>query len=237
MSNPSCIIYQCCSLARPKAERFNESPASGVSTSLGGATSLGGGTGGNGVAGIDSNSGGGSFGGSFGSSFGGSFGGSFGSGSTGGFGSGSSGGFGGGSGGEFGGGSGGGFGGGAGNSGGDVSEIDAIALNFAVNADRFKERADKCCNKLIVTGSKNLDGLYEKTFRVINGKATYESENKDRIIVHDRNNFVVGRVGDSDFPISSGTLDSDHDCPTHVKTWTESASDGYIRNRYIKAEF
>ena len=204
----------------------------GSGSGFGGAT--GGGLGGSGGL-----AGGGGFGGS-GGGIGGAAGGGGVSGAGGGVGGAGSGigGTGGGSGGSGGSSGGGSVGLPGGGSNGQVSEsqVDAIALNFAVNADRFAEIADTCCTKLIVMGSSKLDGLYYKSDRVINGKATYESERKDRIIVHDRTNFVIGKVGDPIFEISTGPVDGEHDCPSRTNAWYEMSSDGYVENRYLQVQ-
>ena len=51
--------------------------------------------------------------------------------------------------------------------------FDALGLEFAVNAEKYAEVAETCCNRILLTGSKELDGIYYKSDRVINGKATY----------------------------------------------------------------
>ena len=63
-----------------------------------------------------------------------------------------------------------------------ISNIDAEALNFAINADKFAAVADTCCDKIIIRGTKQDDGLFYKTERVINGKATYGSDSEVRYI-------------------------------------------------------
>ena len=58
--------------------------------------------------------------------------------------------------------------------------FDAISLEFEINADKYQEIADTCCERLLLTGSKDLDGIYYKSDRVMNGKAAYATRETDR---------------------------------------------------------
>ena len=58
--------------------------------------------------------------------------------------------------------------------------FDAISLEFEINADKYQEIADTCCERLLLTGSKDLDGIYYKSDRVMNGKAAYATRETDQ---------------------------------------------------------
>ena len=59
---------------------------------------------------------------------------------------------------------------------------------------------------------------------------------ESKILVHDRTNFLVGRVPKADFPLASGPNDGEHNCPVMTNLWTEADTDGYIENRYISLQ-
>jgi hypothetical protein len=82
-----------------------------------------------------------------------------------------------------------------------------------------------------------MDGRYDRTDILVNGKVTYENEVTARIIVHDRTSFMVGKIGAPEFPIYSSEGQGTKDCPDQVERWTEVDNEGPIYNRYVKVNF
>ena len=114
-------------------------------------------------------------------------------------------------------------------------DFDPLAFEFAFNAEKYKALADTCCSTLLVTGTAEVNGLYFKNSSVINGRVTYENRDRDKVISHDKESFIIFSTNSPEIEIKSDQNDGYNICPEEVQMWTEASETGYIENRYIEA--
>ena len=102
----------------------------------------------------------------------------------------------------------------------NLAAISQKLVDFAVNHEVYKEIAETCCHRILISGSGEVDGIFSKANDIIHGKVVYKTD-LGKIIYHDLDNFAIGDSGHIKFHVRSHLNSGNVTCPNMVTEWLE----------------